>query len=74
MIFRAKSNFTMLKPKGNPCKRLGLQEAQFVIVAVLSPKFITGGYAGIDRRPCINSEGGYIAPEAIEFKMKTGWV
>ncbi len=28
--------------------------------AVLSAKSITGGYAGIDRRPCINSEGGHI--------------
>ncbi len=37
---------------------------------VLSAKFITGGYAGIDKRPCINSEGGHSAPEAIEFEFK----
>ncbi len=43
-------------------------------IPVLSAKSITGDYAGIDRRPCINSEGGHSAPEAIEFKMKTGWV
>ncbi len=44
-------------------------------VTVLSGKSITGGYAGIDRRPCINSEGGYSAPEkAIEFMAKTDWV
>ena len=42
--------------------------------AVLSAKSTTGGYAGIDRRPCINSEGGCSAPEAIESKMKTGRV
>ncbi len=41
---------------------------------VLSAKSITGGCAGIDRRPCINSEGGLSAPEDIAFKMKTGWV
>ncbi len=35
---------------------------------------MTGGYAGIDRRPYINSEGGYSAPEAIKFKAKTDWV
>ena len=45
-----------------------------MVMAVLSAKFITGGYAGIDRRMCINSEGGHSAPEAIEFKVKTGWV
>ncbi len=38
--------------------------------SVLSAKSITGGCVGIDRRPCINSEGGYSAPEAIEFKIK----
>ena len=41
-----------------------------IMHSVLSAKFITGGYGGIDRRPCINSEGGHSAPEAIEFKMK----
>ncbi len=40
---------------------------------VLSTKSITGGYTGIARRLCINSEGGYSAPEANK-KMKTGWV
>ncbi len=41
---------------------------------VLSGISTTGGYAGIDRRPCINYEGGYSAPEAIEFKVKSGWI
>ena len=42
--------------------------------AVLSAKSITGGYAGINRRLVINSEGGYSALGAIEFKMKIEWV
>ncbi len=43
-------------------------------ITVLSRKSITGRYAGMVGGCAFNSIGGYSAPEATEFKVKTGWV